>query len=88
MANVLINGFQAKSGGGKIILYEFIKTVFDGENNNNNYTFIVPNYSEYKNFEKSNVKIISFSNKINNSFLIPFVYFIIFPKFISKKNLM
>ena len=72
MANILVNGFQAKSGGGKTILDEFIKIIFES-NSNNKYTFVAPNQDDYKLFQNNNIKILTFNYKLKRSFLIPFL---------------
>ncbi len=85
MANILVNGFQAKSGGGKTILDEFIKIIFES-NSNNKYTFVAPNQDDYKLFQNNNIKILTFNYKLKRSFLIPFLYWWVLPKFINKNK--
>ncbi len=83
MSNIFINGLNAKSGGGKTILDNFLR-VLSNKKEKNNYYILVPDASNYKKYESSSIKIISICNILKKEFLAVFVYSVILPNLVRK----
>jgi|ERR1035437_194866 glycosyltransferase involved in cell wall biosynthesis len=86
MANILINGISAKSGGGRSILNNYLdllsKIPFQ-----NNYFIIVPNFEEYIKFKNSNITIIHFEVFSKYTFFLPLFYFCSIKNVIKKYSI-
>lgn len=83
MANILINGLKAKTGGGKNILDNFIanlnkcKTV-------HSWFILTPNASVYKVFEREDVSIIDVQRMSKHNIFFPWLYFVELPGVLKK----
>jgi len=82
MKKIFINGFNAKSGGGKSILINLLKLL----PNIYEYYVLVPNKSDYLTYENDYIRIIEISKSYNKQVLFPYVYEILLPKLIKKLN--
>ncbi|MCF8430202.1 MAG: glycosyltransferase [Bacteroidia bacterium] len=80
--NILLNGMNLKSGGGKNILLNFISEI-QKNTSNYNWFILVPNKIDFLSIENKNIHYIQplyfFRLKIN----FPFLYFIYFPLIIK-----
>lgn len=82
---VFINGFSAKIGGGKQILFSLAKKLSQHcDKENISYVIFVPNKNDFKNLESAKINFISFHNSLNNTFFVPIVSVFIVP-FLMKK---
>jgi glycosyltransferase involved in cell wall biosynthesis len=63
MSAILINGISARSGGGKSVLVNFLKSLH-ASNRDEKFVVIVPYGSDYSTFSKSNILIIVHKNSI------------------------
>lgn len=83
MANILINGFNSKTGGGKSILNNYLSLLMIS-NSKDLYYVITPNKNEYNKYSCSFINVIEFRSiyKLNISF--PVVNYFIFPNLIRK----
>lgn len=71
--NIFICGLNAKSGGGKSILTNFLKLLSE-DNRNENYFVLVPDSNYYKKFQRSKIKIFSLNGIFSNHFILPITY--------------
>ena len=79
---ILINGINAKSGGGKGILINYLKLLQNEKSDL--YYFTSPNDEEFKKFQASNIKLIKLNSIFKNQFLL--ILLIIFIKNINKNK--
>lgn len=82
MKNIFINGFNAKSGGGKSILNNLLKLL----PSQYNYFVLTPNKKDYLYYENDFIKIVEINKIYKKQMLFPIVYEIILPKFIKLLN--
>lgn len=81
MANILINGLNAKSGGGKSILINYL-SVLSNINNPDKYFVLTPTSEDYSRFENSFIEVIHVKEIFNKLFFYPLVYTWILPRLI------
>lgn len=81
MSNILINGLNAKSGGGKTILDNFL-IILSKIQSKHIYYVLVPNINNYKKYETKHVKIISVYSILKKDVFAFYVYSISLPKLI------
>lgn len=73
MKKILINGLNAKSGGGKSILNNYLQILKENLDNNIYYV-LTPNKLEYSKFESDSIKIIDVKSVFKLSIALPFTY--------------
>lgn len=83
MKKILINGLNAKAGGGKSILNNYLKILIT-KDKVNQYFVLTPQEEDYQKYETKNIKIIDIKEKYKNTIFLPFTYSYILPKLISK----
>lgn len=81
MANILIQGLNSKSGGGKSILDNYLKMLIES-NPEDNYYILAPNKNEYLIYEKRNIKIVDIPDIYKNLYMVYFRYEIALPKLV------
>tara|TARA_A100001015_G_scaffold1799_1_gene2396 strand:- start:1405 stop:2526 length:1122 start_codon:yes stop_codon:yes gene_type:complete len=82
---ILINGFSAKTGGGKSILNNYLK-LLSKKGGDHQYIVIVPYVEAYMKFESCFIEIVGFSNKYQSAFILPYTYNILIPKFVKSRK--
>ena len=85
MKKILINGINAKSGGGKSILINYLKLLQNEKSDL--YYFTSPNDEEFKKFQASNIKLIKLNSIFKNQFLLIFTYYFLLKILIKIKNI-
>jgi glycosyltransferase involved in cell wall biosynthesis len=83
MKKILINGLNAKSGGGKSILNNYLKILVKNDAVNK-YYILTPKKKEYIQYETKNIAIIDINSKYKKTILLPFTYAYILPNLITK----
>lgn len=83
MANILINGLNSKTAGGKSILNNYLSILIKNSDKNN-YFVLTPNCAEYIHFSNEWIKIIDINQYLKNVMLFPFVYLIILPRMLMR----
>lgn len=85
MSVILINGINAKSGGGGSILKNYIEQLANSELEHT-YFVLVPNVNQFKNYQSTHIKIVSTPSFYSNTILAPFVYEFFLNRIIKKLN--
>ena len=83
---IFINGLSAKTGGGKSILTNYLH-LLSVSKNNMAYIVLVPSKELYCEFKNDKIEFIHLSKILTNKFLFPFVYSIILPIILRKKEI-
>lgn len=73
MANIFINGLNAKAGGGKSIFNNYLK-LLEESNLKQQFIVLAPNIDEYKKYSSDNISIITLPVIYNHSLAYPLVY--------------
>jgi glycosyltransferase involved in cell wall biosynthesis len=86
MANILINGLKANNGGGKNILDNYIKQLYECDIS---HTFFVltPSFDYYQSYQKENVHIIEIDRLYKKNIFFVALYFYKFPILLKKLNI-
>ena len=79
MANIFVNGLNLSIGGGKNILENYIKQLFDN-NLTNNYYVLTPDYEKYNCFSKKNLIFVDVENIYKNNIFFLLLYFFKYPQ--------
>ncbi len=87
MANIFINGLNAKVGGGKSILNNYLGLLKKDKNKIHTYFVLTPNAKDYRQYDTNNINIIRISRLYNSPFLFPFVYGYLFSFLFKKLNI-
>lgn len=82
MANILINGFKANAGGGKMILENLIDQLPNSKFNHK-YYILVPSVAEYQKFQSNNIIIVGLPLWCKNNFLFLILYYYWLPRLIN-----
>lgn len=85
MANILINGFSAKSGGGKAIFDDFLSYLCADTDTEHRYFIIVNNVDEYSCRECSHVRIVTVPFLSAGKGLLPFFYLVFVPHLVKRR---
>jgi glycosyltransferase involved in cell wall biosynthesis len=83
MAVIFINGLNAKAGGGKSILNNYLSLLAKTATNNFYYV-LVPKKQEYLKYENNNIKVVEISKLFQSNLAYPFVYSYLLQKLIKK----
>ncbi len=86
MANILINGLNSKTGGGKSILNNYL-SILIANGNSNKYYVLTPNKNEYEKYSNDFIEVIEINSFYLKSFLFPYVYRFIIPGILKKLNI-
>lgn len=88
MKNILINGLNAKTGGGKSILTNLLDMISKSEPNPNTQFFVLtPNIDLYKNYEQKNISLVDLKSIFKKNILFIVLYYIGFPSLIKKHKI-
>ncbi len=86
MANIFIHGVNAKTGGGKSILNNYL-TLLQKSDTSHNYFILTPDKEEYEKYSSNRVKIVNIKKKYKkNIFFIILNYFIL-PRKLRQLNI-
>lgn len=83
MNKILINGLNARTGGGKSILNNYLKILTERDTINK-YFVLTPQREDYIKYQTNNIMIIDVKKKYKKTFFLPFTYAVILPKLIQK----
>lgn len=83
---ILINGLNAKSGGGKSILNNYL-SLLKNRPDGNKYYILTPIKSEYIQYESENIWIVDIPSMFKRLTLLPFTYGIYFNRIIKKLDI-
>lgn len=83
MANVFINAFNLKVGGGKNILENYLKQLSD-KNNRHQYFVLTPNYESYNHYSRKNITIVNIEKIYARNVFFIALYFFKFPRLLKK----
>jgi len=83
MANILVNGYRATTGGGKMILDNYIKNL-SYTSPEHNYIIITPNKKEYNFYQTKNISFLNTPLWFKKNILFPILYFLYYPIIIKK----
>lgn len=86
MANIFINGLNAKAGGGKSILNNYLKILKNMETTDKYYV-LTPNKEEYTNYESKQINIIDIPKLYKKNILSIYVYTYFLNKYLKKLNI-
>lgn len=82
MANILINGFKANAGGGKMILENFLDQLYKS-NLIHKYYVLTPSARDYETYQTDNIIIAGLPNWCKNNFLFPILYYHHLPRLLN-----
>lgn len=75
MAHILINGFSAKAGGGKVIFEDYLSCLVEASRHDpNDYFVITPDEEIYRPWNNQRVRILSIPRIYRESYFLPFFY--------------
>ena len=83
---ILVNGINAKSGGGKSIFNNLLKVAALAQVSDE-FIVISPDYEEYKKFEQPNIKLIKVSPFFQNNIVYFFFYFFYLNRILIKNKI-
>lgn len=86
MANILINGFKANAGGGKMILENFLDQLYKS-NLIHKYYVLTPFGKDYEKYQSNNIILVDLPHWCNNNFMFPLLYYYELPKLLNKKEI-
>ncbi|MFD2532963.1 glycosyltransferase [Gracilimonas halophila] len=86
MANILINGLNAKSGGGKSILVNYL-SILSKKNKTDKYFVLTPSNVDYSQFENHFIEIIQLNKLYSNLVIYPIVYTWVLPRLLRHQNI-
>lgn len=84
MKRIFINGFNAKSGGGKSILTNYLSILNSTANLSDKYFVLISNKEDYLKYENDNIQIVNIPKIYNKHLLLPITYQFIIPKLLKK----
>lgn len=78
MANYLINGFSAKTGGGKAIFEDYLSFLTAASRDDQNTYFVItPNEAQYRSWNSEEIHILPVSSVYQKPIFLPLFYFFI-----------
>lgn len=83
MSKIFINGLNAKAGGGKSILNNYLAILYT-KPATHLYYVLVPEVSEYTKYRNRNIKIISIPKMYQNNLMYPYVFTYLIDKILKK----
>lgn len=86
MAKILINGFSAKTGGGRAILDNFLAVLRKTPGSSGDqYHVLTPTHEEYSGFQKNHVHVVAVPSCYRRSRIcLPFFYLLYLPRLIRR----
>ncbi|MGI9255440.1 MAG: glycosyltransferase [Salinispira sp.] len=84
---VLIHGLNSRTGGGKVILYNFLSYLYNEESGSTKYMCLVPNLHEYVNFECAHITVRTLPGILRRNFVYPLVNTCFLPRYMRKHNI-
>ncbi len=86
MANIFINGLNAKTGGGKSILNNYL-TLLKNSQSKEKYFILTPNKKQYQKYKCAFIEIVYIKEVYKKTTLLPFVNSFILPKTIKSLSI-
>jgi len=86
MANIFINGLNAKVGGGKSIFSNYL-ALLNNSKLNHTYFILTPDVNVYKKYQTENISVIDIPVFFKNTLLYPFVYGYYLNQILKKYNI-
>ena len=86
MKKILINGLNAKSGGGKSILNNYLK-ILKKASDENKYYVLTPYKNDYLQYQSINIDIIDIPSFYKKQFLLPFTYIFVLKNIVKSLNI-
>lgn len=86
MVNIFLNGLNAKTGGGKSILNNYL-TLLKNSNSDKYYYVLTPIKKEYEKYNCEIIEIVDINKIYKKTILLPFVNSFILPKTIRNLNI-
>lgn len=83
MSKILINGLNAKSGGGKSILNNYLK-ILKNSKDDDKYYVLTPCKNDYLKYQSINVNIIDIPLFYKKQFLLPFTYIFVLSNLVKR----
>jgi glycosyltransferase involved in cell wall biosynthesis len=83
MANILINGYLSRTGGGRSILHNYL-SMLKAASTTHKFYALTPNYFEYASYAGAAVEILKVDPKFGGKFYFPFLYGNLFPRTIDR----
>ncbi len=83
MANIFINGLNAKAGGGKSILNNYLNFLKNTDFKHK-YFVLTPNRNEYSQYSNDFIYIVDIHKYYKKKILLPFVYVFVLPSLLKK----
>lgn len=87
MANILINGFSAKAGGGKVLFEKFLKSLYFDNDPVHHYYVITSNAQDYSEFNNTHVTVVETPLRYQKSLYLPWFYFMYIPALVKENSL-
>ncbi len=87
MKNILVNGLNSKTGGGKSILVNYLTLLNSQEALNEKYFVLTPNKDEYLQYANSYIEIVDIPSLYKHLFFLPYTYRITLPRLLRKLNI-
>ncbi len=84
MKHIFINGLNAKSGGGKSILNNYLSILHKQQNISEKYFILTANKNEYEKYQRKNIAIVDIPSFYKTHFILPFTYKFILPRLLIK----
>jgi glycosyltransferase involved in cell wall biosynthesis len=83
MANIFINGFNAKSGGGKSILSNLLRMISE-KNIDHDFYVLTPDEYSYSTYDGQNITFVCVASVFRKLYFLPFVNAFLIPRLIKK----
>jgi len=88
MANILINGFSAKSGGGKAIFEDYLSSLAEAsQNNTDDYFILTPDGALYSTWSGKNIHILRISPIYKKLLFVSLFYLQVVPNIVKRKRI-
>lgn len=84
MKRIFINGLNAKSGGGKSILTNYLSILCQKQDISDKYFVLTADKREYKKYESDNLKIVDVKSIYKKHVFLAYTYQFIIPKLLKK----
>ncbi len=84
MKKIFVNGLNAKSGGGKSILVNYLSLLSSKTSVNETYFVLSPNREEYLKYESDSIKIVDIPAWYKKHLFLPITYRLTIPKLLKK----
>ena len=85
MKTIFVNGVNAKAGGGKSILQNYLTCLVNSERKHK-YVVLAPDYDAYKHFEREDIIVTSLSGFLCRGIFTPLLCLLIIPVLMNRHN--